>query len=153
MGFKNFQLQTPQGKTVRYTLAQLRAPQGCPVLVVEHLGETNSGYWLDALSRAKAESATALATAGIKKEISATEMDRRIKEARAAKRETVALHAIRDVENLFHDDGSAATKADIFDLVMALPDDVFDDVWRFAENANNFRESAIVGNVAAIAGK
>jgi hypothetical protein len=154
MAFKAIMAQVVQtGKTVQLPLTQLRGPKGAPVLHVEYLGETNTSYWLDVLSRAKADAATAHVTAGRRHDLTPAEMAARLRDQRAKKRDVVALHAVRDVENLFHDDGTPATKADIQDFVKALPDDVFDVVWMFAEDANNFRETPVMDEPAAIAGK
>jgi hypothetical protein len=151
MAFKNIQLQTvAEGKTADLVLHQIRGPKGPPTLKVEHLGETNTSYWLDSLSRAKAEMYT---QAAMKKDLSPQEMARKLREARARKREVVTLHAVRDIENLFHDDGMPATKADIPDFIASLPDDVFDTVWMFAEDANNFRDAPVFSSAAEVAGK
>lgn len=142
MAFRHIEAQAvPRSKTVPLVLWQLT---GNPVLHVEHLGETNSEFWNDALAKANAG-----AFRGGKKKLT----DALIKERRVKNRETVARYAVRALENVFHDDGKAATTADIRDVVYALPDDVFDFVLAFVEDANNFRDTEIDGSPDEIAKK
>jgi glutamine synthetase adenylyltransferase len=76
-----------------------------------------------------------------------------LREARNKKREVVSTYAVKDLENVWKDNDTLATLSDVVDLVWALPDDVFDELWQFVEDPNNFRERAIEGSPAELAGK
>lgn len=114
---------------------QLNQLAGEPILIVAHLGESNKDFWLDSIAKANAQAAAG----GGKQKLSPA----RIKEMRSKNRATVIKYAAKDVTNLFHDDGTPATKADLADIVNSLPDDVFDSVLLFCSNADNFRERPI----------
>ena len=143
MGFRNLEIQAPKiGKTVQLVLNQLA---GEPVLIVEHLGETNITFWNDAIAKAQAKAGAA--GSGGRKKITADD----IVQARAKNREVLAKHSVRGLENVFHDkpDGSLdperpATIEDIPSVINALPNDVFDTVWKFVQDPNNFRDDPIV---------
>lgn len=143
MGFRNLEIQAPKiGKTVQLVLNQLA---GDPVLVVEHLGETNIAFWNDAIAKAQAKAGAS--QAGSRKKITADD----IASMRVKNREILAKYSVRALENVFHDkpDGSPdperpATADDIPAVVTSLPNDVFDTVWRFVQDANNFRDDPIV---------
>lgn len=118
------------GHTVELVLNQI---EGEPVLVVEHLGESNTEFWNDALAKAGVE---------------ANELGRKkptaqaVKAARLKNREIIAKYSVRGLKNVFHDDGAPATMADVPDVINALPDDVFDSVLAFVRNPENFRTRA-----------
>lgn len=141
MSFRHIEAQhIKAANTVPLVLDQLR---GNPVLHVEHLGDTNADFWSDAIAKANA------ASSNRKVKIS----DELIRENRLKNRDTVAKHSVRRLENVFHDDKSPATSADIRDVVFSLPNDVFDVVWSFVNDANNFRETAIDGEPSELAKK
>lgn len=127
------------GKTVELRLNML---PGSPVVHVEHLGETNVGYTNDTVAGA----GMGVAAAGNRKR---TPKER--KELRDKRRKTLAAHAIRKLDAK-HDDGTAATNADIPEWLDAVPDDVVDTMFFFALDADNFREVTFA-SVAAVAEK
>jgi hypothetical protein len=139
MPFLKIAKQAVTDTTVELVLQQIA---GDPVLVVRHLGETNKPFMNDALARAGSSSV------GKKKRLTTAE----IAANRLDNRETVAKYAIVNLKNVFDDDGKPATVSDITDVVMALPDDVFDTVLRFVSDPDNFRDRPL-GDAAAIAGK
>lgn len=143
MSFRHLEAQAvPKSKTVPLVLDQLR---GNPVLHVEWLGDTNIEFWNDAIAKANAQAGM---SGGGKRKIS----DAMIRENRLKNRDIVATHSVRKLENIKHDDGTLAGLEDIRDVVFSLPDDVFDSVWSFVNNPNNFREE-IFENPAEVAKK
>lgn len=147
MSFEYLSEQSPQaGRTARFVLP-LRAPNGPPVLHVEHLGETNTGYYMDALSKATAQDKPR------PRDLNPQALAQAVREARNRRREVVAVHCVRKLENVYHRDGREAGAGDVVDLVWALPDDVFDSLWDFASDPANFRTAPIEGDPVAIAGK
>lgn len=152
MGFFYVADQGPKlGRTARYILP-LRAPHGPMTLVLEHLGESNRPFWLDQLARAKGDMALA-AGAPNPKDMTPDQIAMAVEARRAQKRHLVAQFAVKALENVWHDDGTEAGPDAIVDFVFALPADVFDDVWQFCENPDNFRASPIVGDPSELAGK
>lgn len=146
MAFGKIQSQAlPLGKVVPLVLNQLK---GDPVLHVAHLGETNVEYWNDALAKANTR-----ATADIARRAASKITPELVRKARQANRETVAKYAVKELENVFHDDGRPATKDDVGAVVEALPDEVFDSVLAFVSNAENFRDRVFDDAPSAIAGK
>jgi hypothetical protein len=126
-----------------------------PVLVVEHLGESNVEFWNDAIAKANAEQNKA----GKRKQGGAMSAAK-IAQARQLNRETLIRHCVRDVRGFYHDNDKGvpdaskpASKADIAAIIHALPDDVIDDVLVWVLDANNFRDEEIVGDPAALAGE
>jgi hypothetical protein len=150
MAFGNYSKQAPQaGKTVPYVLRGLRNPDGTsPVLHVEHIGEANRAFWLEALAKMSARDRK-----GTQPGSTPAEIDRANREDREESRGTVASHSARRIENAFHDDGAPATVADIPAIVAALPDADFDRLWMFVQNHNNFRDYAIVEEPGKLAEK
>lgn len=140
MSFRHIEAQHVKANTVPLVLDQLR---GNPILHVEHLGDTNSEFWSDAIAKANA------ASSNRKQKIS----EQLIRENRLKNRDTVAKHSVRKLENVFHDDKTPAGVADIRDVVFSLPDDVFDVVWGFVNDANNFRATGIEGDTGELAKK
>jgi hypothetical protein len=145
-------LQT--GKTVELVLNQLVILGEHPVLVVEHLGETNKAFWNDALAKANVK-----ATDGARR-TKLTPAD--VIAGRIKNREAVAKFSVRGTIGFYHDHADRpgvpdparpATNVDIRDIVMALPDEVFDSVLAFVINGENFREHAIAGDPKELAGK
>jgi hypothetical protein len=154
VGFSRYTKQGPQpGKTVPYTLHGLRNPDGTsPVLHVEYVGESNRGFWMEALAKASAKaSANAKAVRG--PGTTPTEIDRERRAARDDNRETIIAHSARRIDNAFHDDGAPATPADIRAIVMALPDEDLDQLWAFVQNHNRFRDYTITEDPVALAEK
>lgn len=137
-------------KVVRYVVRQLRTQHGSPVLLVEHLGETNQGWWLDVLARATAADDNTPKSGG---KLTAQALAKAVTESRARNRGIVAKHAVRDLDNVFWGDGSAAVKDDIPALIDALPDDVFDALWAYVNDADHFRDYTIADSPANIAEK
>lgn len=128
-------------KTVELVLNQLVILGEHPILVVQHLGESNKPFWNDALAKASANAADR----GRNKKITPAEIDA----GRAANRTTVAKFAVVDTRGFFHDytdrpgfpdHMKPATKADIPEIINALPNEVFDSVMSFVLNAENFRD-------------
>ncbi len=150
MGFSNYSKQAPQqGKTVPYVLRGLRNPDGShPVLHVEHLGEANRPFWLDALAKSSAR-----VRAGGRVEGTPVERDRAHRENRDDGRESVISYSAKKVDNAFHDDGSPATASDIRAIVVAIPDEDFDRLWTFVCSGDNFRDYSIADAPANIAEK
>lgn len=130
------------GKTVDLVMNQL---VGDPVLRVEHLGESNFGYLNDSLAQAGAKAARFGGQQQRTPEM--------IKRERDENRATVAKHGVRGLgTGWFHDDanGNADTtkpvksdEAGIREVVDSLPDEVFDSLFLFCLNAENFRDHAI----------
>lgn len=144
MSFHKFEAQKPKaGKTVELRLHKL---VGDPVLVVEHLGATNSEYWNNALARAN----VARATGGLAGKKMTAEG---VVTQRNENREIATKFSVRGLKNVFHDDKSPATAKDIPAVVASLPDDVFDDVWTFVMDPNNFRDDVIEGDAEELAKK
>lgn len=154
MPFRSVSHQTVEvGNTVELVLNQLTILGEHPALMVEHLGESNPGFWSDALAKASAN-----ASSGGRGVSQAEE----IRIGRIKNRATVAQHAVRDLRGFYHDRADKpgvpdpkhpATIADIPDLIDALPDDVFDSVLVFCLNPNNFRKRAFEGDPKELAGK
>ncbi len=144
MAFRKLEAQAiPEALVIPVVLHDLKPS---PTLWVEHMGETNKGFWQDALARANVA-----ASVGAGKRTRIT--DAKVKEARLKNRELVAKHSVRRMENVFHDDGTPAKAEDIRDFVFALPDDVFDKLLEFVSDPNNFRDEPIVGDASELAGK
>lgn len=143
MTFRNLEIQKlAPGKVVPLVLNQLA---GEPVLHVEHLGESNTEFWNDAIAKA----GTRASAGNTRRAVTAAT----IREARDSNRKTVAKYAVRGLENIVDDDGNAAGIAEIPAVVAALPDEVFDSVLAFCSNPENFRERSIDGNARELAGK
>lgn len=145
------------GKVVELVLVNLTILGEHPVLLVEHLGESNTEFWNDALAKANAE-AHSVGKRKKKERLDA----QAVAVGRAKNRETVSRYSVRDSRGFFHDiDGhpgyadkrKPATKADLKDIVMSLPDDVFDDVLQWVLDADNFREAAIEGDPKSLSEK
>jgi hypothetical protein len=157
MGFGSVTNQAlRQGATVELVLNQLVILGESPVLVVEHLGESNRAFWNAALAEARAT--TKAGQAGRVAKLT----DAQVAKARMENRETVAKYSVRATHGFFHDRVDApgipdskrpAGPEDIRDVVMSLPDEVFDSVMAFVVNPENFRERAIADDPKAIAGK
>ena len=120
------------GKTVALKLNML---PGQPVIHVEHLGESNQTFWNDQIARANSRDAVAAIVASKPGKIT----KKVIKERRKKDRETLAKHAVRDLEAK-HSDGRPATRDDIPDFMDAIPDDVVDIIRDFAQDPENFRD-------------
>lgn len=143
MGFGNISAQTLRpGKTIEVVLNQLTNHLGDhPVLIIEHLGETNAAFWNEVILDAGKSVHAAAATAIMSKE--------EIAKNRIENRETLAKHSVRGHRGFFHDlpdqpgveDPSRPAGADdTRDLVFALPDDVIQSILAIAKNEQNFRE-------------
>lgn len=143
MGLNNVRKQKLKaGKVVPLVMNQL---YGDPVLNVEHLGETNFGYLNDALAQAGAKAARFTGQQQRTPE--------QIQRERDENRATVTKHGVRSLgEGWYHDDkdGNAdksrpveSTPAGIAEVVNALPDEVFDSLFLFCLNGENFRDVAI----------
>jgi hypothetical protein len=147
MAFSSYAKQTPQaGKTVAYTMRGLRNPDGSrPLLHVEHVGESNRPFWLEALARASARARAGASTP--------LDIDRAQREDREERREILARHSVRNVENVFHDDGCIATAADIPEILRSIPDHDIDELWTFVQNHNNFRSYSITESAEPLAEK
>ena len=144
MSFRKLEAQAvPEAILVPVVLNQLKP---APTFWCEHLGESNKGFWNDALARANV---TANVGAGKRTRIT----DAKVKEGRMRNRELVAKHSVRRLEDVFHDDGTPASAADIRDVVFAIPDDVFDELLEFVTNPNNFRDVEIDGDASELAKK
>lgn len=130
------------GKTVDLVMNQL---VGDPVLKVEHLGETNFGFLNDALAQAGAKAARFSGQAQRTPE--------QIKRERDENRAIVIKHGVRAlVSGWYHDDasGGADLKRPVDNdakgielVIRSLPDEVFDSVYIFCLNGENFRDSAV----------
>ncbi len=120
------------GHTVKLQFNNL---PGAPVVHVEYLGETNSGWLNDEIARANSVSAMVTSS-------KATLSKQKIQETRGKRRAAFAKHAVRKLEAK-HSDGKDATTDDIPEFVDALPDEVFDSAWLFVVDAENFRERVI----------
>lgn len=148
--FGSYKSQAPKvGKTFKHVLRGLRNADGShPAVHIEHLGEENKPYWLELLAKMKADAQAAVASSA-----TPAEMAKDMGEERAQNREILLRHSARRIENVFHDDGAAATDADIAAFVRSIPDGDFDVLFRAAQNPNNFRDYPITGDPAAIAEK
>jgi hypothetical protein len=150
VSFRQLSEQAPQqGKTVPFTLP-LRAKNGPMVLHVEHLGDTNVAYYHEMISEIQR---SGVMPAQRRRDLTPPAIHQALIDARKRKRETVIRHCVRSIENVWHDDGSEATHDDIPALIWALPDDVFDDVWKFAEDPSNFRDVVAFADPKEVAGK
>lgn len=153
MAFRSIAHQSVKvGRTRELVLAQLTVLGDHPVLVVEHLGETNTDFWNDAIARANADQA------GRRKRSKLT--PQQIVVARGKNRDLLVQHCVRDTKGFFHDgpDGrpdprKPAARADVEDIVRSLPDDVVDDVMIWVTEANNFRDEEIAGDPKVLAGE
>jgi hypothetical protein len=144
------------GRTREFTLHALSILGAAPVLVVEHLGESNTQYWNDSIARANAEGAVN----GRRRRVQLSAA--KIREIRERNREIVAKYSVRATRGFFHDYADRpgvpdpkrpATSADIADIVRALPDDVFDELFEFVQEPGNFRDQEIIGDPKTLAGE
>lgn len=131
--FTTYARQAPQpGKTVPHTLTGLRNPDGShPIVHLEHLGEENRPFWLEALERAQAESPPPTK--------SPAELAKRRADNRAENREIVIRHSARKLENVLRDDGTPASDADLPLFIRCIPDDDFDDLLAAAKRDTEYR--------------
>lgn len=141
------------GKTVELVLNQLSILGDSPAFVVEHLGESNRAFWNDVIARANVN-----ATDSRRGKL--TEAD--IAAGRAKNRANLAKYSVKDLRGFYHDvEGQPgtpdptkpATKADIVELLQALPNDVIDSVMTFVVNAENFRERPVLADAKTVAEK
>ena len=142
MGFDFSKSVLTSGVTVELSLDML---QGVPVIAVEHLGESNSGFYSDQIARANRRAALGRGRERLTPE--------KVNEARAENRETLARHSVRHLVDVKHSDGTKADDTSIRDFVMALPDDVFDTVLVFVSNPENFRSRSIASDPKDVAKK
>lgn len=143
------------GKTIEIVLNQLTILGEHPVLICEHLGETNATFWNDAIAKTSVN-----ATDDGRRQQLTSEM---VAKFREKNRETVIAHSCRDTRGFYHqkvvdgrkvfDTSQPATKADIREIVLKLPNEVFDSVLKIVANAENYRDRPIVGDATEIAGK
>jgi len=155
MGFGSISAQAVRkGKTVELVLNQLTILGEHPVLIVEHLGETNEEFWSEAISRAGQQVNAAQDGRGA---ISQADIERIRQENRAI----VARHAVRGTRGFFHDfpdrpgvpdPARPASTEDTREIVFALPADVFDSVLLFVRNEQNFRDRPLT-DARELAGK
>jgi hypothetical protein len=156
MGFSSVTAQALMpGKTVELVLNQLVILGDSPVLIVEHMGESNREFWNDALAKASGTRAAEVALGG---KLTADQVNA----ARARNREALIKWCVKGTKGFFHDfpdrpgvpdPDHPATDADTADIIMALPNEVFDSVSKFVQNAENFRDRPITGVPKVLAGK
>jgi hypothetical protein len=132
MAFDYSQFVLKTGKTVPFKVNML---PGEPVAHIEHLGESNASYLSDQIAQANAKTMAAAGVSQKKKLLS----KKALEELRDKRRDIISKHAVRDLVAK-HSDGTPATKADIPMWVAALPPDIIDLIWDFANNAENFRD-------------
>lgn len=120
------------GKTVSYEVTELRNPDGShPIVHLEHLGAANKTLMQALIARAKAS-----------------------EEGEAVDdRELLARHAVRHLENVFLDDGTAASEESIPAFVAALPFLAVLRMVRFVSEDANYCEYPIADDPKAIAEK
>lgn len=148
--FGHYTKQAPQqGRTVPYVLYGLRNADGTsPIVHVEHIGESNRPFWLDALAKASAK-----AKEGAAAPTTPTEIDRMRRANREDNRETVIAHSARRLERVFRQDGTPATDKDLRAFILAIPDSDFDELWAFVQNPHNFRDFTIAEEPEKLAGE
>ena len=129
------QVVTP-GKTVPLSLNMLRNPPAAngehPLLNIEYLGDTNDAFQNDSIAKANAK--TQIGDDNTKwskaKWVELTEKNR----------ETLIKYAVRKIEHVYRRDGSKVDEVDIAGFMKRLSADIIWVIWRFAINADNFRE-------------
>lgn len=142
MSFKRYTDTAPKsGATIRHVLRSLPAApgRGQPAVQLEHLGKTNQSYM-----------AAIVAEAGTKKVQDNRLTLKVMEEDDRKKREIVAAHAVRHLEDVVHDDGTDATDAEIASFVASLPQCDVDEMFFAASNVANYRPdpSALVKDTA-----
>lgn len=132
--FSKYSKQGPQpGKTVEYTVYGLRNEDGThPIVEVEHLGEENKPFWLEMLAAAGTQDAPPA------KDPAAIDKWRR--DNRGKNRETVIRHSARHLKNVFRDDGTPATDADVPLFIRSMPDVDFDRLFDFVTLDTAYRD-------------
>lgn len=135
MGNSNdaFDFDAQQLKPGKLVPLKLNMLPGAPVAWMEHLGDDNVGYWNDMIARAN----TLPAELG-----GAVQTVERRRENRVRNRDVLAKHSVRRLDAK-RKDGTPATVADIPAFCKAVPDDVADMMFRFAQDADNWRDHAV----------
>lgn len=140
---KKFDFEAAKLQPGKLVPIKLNMLPGHPVVWVEHLGETNKGYWNETLAMAGSGGAEA----GSGKRTPET-----VKADIEKHRKSIERHAIRKLDAKHTDTGEAATQADIPEFCEAIPDDVVETVYWFSRDPENFRKHSF-SNAADLAEK
>lgn len=144
MGFDYSAAVLKPGRLIDISLDML---PGKVSVKLEHLGDENLSYLNDQIAKANAK--LAIVASGDKK----TQLTlKKLEENRKLRRDILAKHAVREL-TATHNNGTAATNDDIPAWVDAIPGDVVDKLWNFANNEELYRDVVVEPDSKALAEK
>lgn len=121
---------------VPIVLNDLTGARGAPKIYVVHTGRKNRAWAEAALLDAEGEDEPIELGAARKPQLPSEADDAR---AMDKLRRRLAAHAVRKLENVWHDDGRAADKPeDVLEFMLAIPYHVVLAIFRFVERPANF---------------